>query len=226
MKIEENSGDALQFLIAYPDDYSESSKYPLIVMLHGYGAHMGDLASLAPELHRSGYIFAFPNAPSRVDFGGGARGYSWLPQGDSVSASEIQQAEALVLGFVIEVAQRFDVTDGQILLAGFSQGGRMTYSIGLTNPERFAGLAVLSSGISDPDSLRARLPSQKNQQIFIAHGTEDNIERGRRSRDFLTDEGYSPSYHEYVMGHEITADVVRDLASWIPSILPPAAPIK
>ena len=94
MKIEENSGDALRFLIAYPDNYSESSKYPLIVMLHGYGAHMGDLASLAPELHRSGYIFAFPNAPSRVDFGGGAWAYSWLPQGDSVSASEIQQAEA------------------------------------------------------------------------------------------------------------------------------------
>ena len=132
----------------------------------------------------------------------------------------------MVLGFVIEVAQRFDLQDRQILLAGFSQGGRVTYSIGLSNPETFAGLAVLSSGISDPDSLRARLPAQRNQHIFIAHGTDDNIERGRRSRDFLADEGYAPSYHEYNMGHEITADVVRDLASWIPSILPPAAPVE
>ena len=106
MKIEENSGDTLQFLIAYPDDYSESSKYPLIVMLHGYGAHMGDLASLAPRLHESGYIFAFPNAPLRVDFGGGSWGYSWLPQGDSVSASNIQHAEELVLNFVRQVAHR------------------------------------------------------------------------------------------------------------------------
>ena len=142
MKIEENSGGALRFLIAYPDDYSESSKYPLIVMLHGYGAHMGDLASLAPRLHESGYIFAFPNAPLRVDFGGGSWGYSWLPQGDSVSASNVQQAEELVLNFVRQVSQRFNVPNGQILLAGFSQGGRLTYSIGLTNPDRFAGLAM------------------------------------------------------------------------------------
>ena len=100
----------------------------------------------------------------------------------------------------------------------------MAYTIGLSNPDKFAGLAILSSGISDPESLRARLPVQRNQQIFIAHGTEDNIERGRRSRDFLVEEGYSPSYHEYTMGHEITADVVQDLAEWILGVLPPAVP--
>ena len=224
MKIEENNSDDLNFLIAYPDSYSESTRYPLIVMLHGYGAHMGDLASLAPEIHPSGYIYAFPNAPLRVEFGGGAWGYSWLPSGESLSIADIQLAEELILSFVTEVAQRFDLQDRQILLAGFSQGGRVTYSIGLSNPETFAGLAVLSSGISDPESLRTRLPVQRNQQIFIAHGIEDNIERGRRSKDFLVEEGYSPSYHEYNMGHEITSDVIQDLTEWLLGVLPPAVP--
>ncbi len=100
----------------------------------------------------------------------------------------------------------------------------MAYTIGLLNPTTFAGLAVLSSGISDPDSLRARLPAQRDQQIFIAHGTEDNVERGRISKEFLVEEGYSPGYHEYNMGHEITADVVGDLAEWILGVLPPATP--
>ena len=224
MKIEENNGDDLNFLIAYPDSYSESTRYPLIVMLHGYGAHMGDLASLAPEIHPSGYIYAFPNAPLRVEFGGGAWGYSWLPPGESLSIADIQLAEETVLSFVTEVAQRFDVPHGQILLAGFSQGGRMAYTIGLSNPETFAGLAVLSSGISDPESLRTRLAVQRDQQIFIAHGIEDNIERGRRSKDFLVEEGYSPSYHEYNMGHEITSDVIQDLTEWLLGVLPPAVP--
>ena len=224
MKIEENNGDDLSFLVTYPDGYSESTRYPLIVMLHGYGAHMGDLASLAPEIHPSGYIYAFPNAPLRVEFGGGAWGYSWLPSRESLPIADIQQAEETVLSFVTEVAQRFDVPHGQILLAGFSQGGRMIYTIGLSNPETFAGLAVLSSGISDPESLRARLPEHRDQRIFIAHGTEDNIERGRKSREFLVEEGYSPSYHEYNMGHEITPNVIHDLAEWIVGVLAPAVP--
>ena len=97
----------------------------------------------------------------------------------------------------------------------------MAYTIALSNPETFAGLAVLSSGISDPESLRTRLPAQRDQRMFIAHGTEDNIERGRNSRDFLVEEGYSPSYKEYNMGHEISNDELIDLIPWMARVLPP-----
>ena len=42
---------------------TETRSYPMIILLHGFGAHMGDLASLAPAIDPTGYVYIFPNAP-------------------------------------------------------------------------------------------------------------------------------------------------------------------
>ena len=86
---------------------------------------------------------------------------------------------------------------------------------------RFAGLVALSCSIQYPDEMRRRLPAERNQPIFIAHGLQDNIERARSSRDFLEAEGYTPDYTEYNMGHEISIEVMNDLGPWIRRVLPP-----
>jgi phospholipase/carboxylesterase len=65
------------------------------------------------------------------------------------------------------------------------------------------------------------LPEKRDQPIFIAHGLRDNPDRGRRSRDFLEAEGYSPDYHEYDIAHEISQQVVQDLSHWMHRVLPP-----
>jgi phospholipase/carboxylesterase len=72
--------------------------------------------------------------------------------------------------------------------------------------------------------MAARLPARRDQPVFVAHGTLDDligVETGRRARDFLQAHGYSPEYHEYEMGHQITAQVLADLTAWLHSALPP-----
>ena len=54
-----------------------ATRYPLVVLLHGFGANMQDLASLAPYIDEKGYVYAFPNAPFTVELGPGYTGYSW-----------------------------------------------------------------------------------------------------------------------------------------------------
>src|SRR5881398_753690 len=66
----------LSYVMVEPDRY-ERGKCPLVVLLHGFGANMNDLVSLAPAIDAQSYVYAFPNAPYPVDFGGGAVGYSW-----------------------------------------------------------------------------------------------------------------------------------------------------
>ena len=80
----------------------------------------------------------------------------------------------------------------------------MTYRCGLGRPDLFAGLVALSCSIRDQDGMRERLPEERAQPIFIAHGLRDNIERAQSSRDFLVAEGYAPTYNEYDMAHEIS----------------------
>ena len=103
----------------------------------------------------------------------------------------------------------------------------MTYYTGLPRPDLFAGLIALSSHVPDQDDLRSSLPADRNQPIFVSHGTADRVlpgEGGRESRTFLESEGYAPEYQEYDMGHEITQGVLNDLTVWIHKVLPPAKP--
>lgn len=101
----------------------------------------------------------------------------------------------------------------------------MTYRCGLGRPDVFAGLVALSSVLPDLDVLRERLPPERTQQVFIAHGLFDDlvtVDRAQQARAFLEEAGYRPAYREYPMAHEISPDLVADLAGWLHRVLPPA----
>ena len=228
MKTERHDGRSLPFLTVLPDDYDPAISYPLVIMLHGFGAHMGDLAGLAPAIEDKGYVYACPNAPLTFDFGGGYTGYGWMPRQNVASPEEVQAAreksEALLEDFFEEAFETLNTTRGKAALLGFSQGGGMTYRCGLKRPDVFAGLAALSAAVFDPEILRPGLPENRDQPIFVAHGIRDmqiDVETARATRVFLEAEGYQPEYREYNMGHEIPFEVLSDLIPWITGVLPP-----
>ena len=66
MKEEQHEGRSLNYVTVTPDDYNPVVSYPLVIMLHGFGAHMGDLAGLASAIEDKGYVYACPNAPSSL----------------------------------------------------------------------------------------------------------------------------------------------------------------
>jgi len=224
MKAEQHEGKGLTYLNIYPDDYDPALSYPLVVMLHGFGANMEDLAGLAPSIEREGYVYACPNAPIPFDIGMGTTGYSWHPPRGEATREDFQLAESLLAGFFDEAFEQLKAKAGQIALLGFSQGGGMTYRCGLGKSETFAGLVALSASLPDPEVLRPTLPSQRNQPIFIAHGRSDSMvamDTARATKAFLEAEGYQPDYHEYDMGHEIPPMVLNDMIPWLVEVLPP-----
>ena len=224
MKAEQHQGRSLLYLTVEPDDYDASLQYPLFILLHGFGANMQDLASLAPAINRQGYVYACPQAPLSFQIMPGMVGYGWTPRGAEATAEDIQNAEDDLDTFFVEIMEKYQVSPGNVILSGFSQGGGMTYRCGLRQPDLFAGLAVLSGTMPDPQSLRSRLPEARSQPLFVAHGTVDSvlpIERGRSAQEFLESEGYRPQYKEYPMAHEISPEVLSDLVEWASSVLPP-----
>ena len=100
----------------------------------------------------------------------------------------------------------------------------MTYRMGLERADQFAALIALSASLPDPEVLRPRLPDHRNQPVFVAHGRHDqmvSMDSARRTREFLDEEGYTLSYNEYNMGHEIPVEVLRDMVPWMEAIVPP-----
>ena len=224
LEAREHQGRTLRYLTVEPDGFEPGRGYPLVILLHGYGAHMGDLAALCPAVDSQRYIYAFPNGPVRLRLGYGSEGYAWSASVDGGADETLEPSAEKLLVFSDEVVEQYEVEEGGVVLGGFSQGGMMTYRCGLPDPGTFSGVAALSSRIPEPDRLETLLPEGRSQPIFITHGTADPllpVEDGRRARHFLEDHGYSPDYREYEMGHQITDAVVRDLAVWIGNVLAP-----
>ncbi len=223
MEAREHQGKTLRYIAIEPDGYDPNRHYPMILLLHGFGANMADLANLCPAIDPKGYVYICPNAPLEAQIGFGVTGYAWTPRG-SRDPQDIQRAEDMLSTLVEEVMAQYGVPAGDVALGGFSQGGMMTYRLGLPNPDIFGGLIVLSGRVNGPDSLRERLPASRTQAIFVAHGTTDAmipVQDARDSLEFLALEGYKPHYKEYRMGHQISQEVLDDLVPWLANVLPP-----
>lgn len=224
MKGEIHEGPGLTYLTVLPDDYDPEASYPLVIMLHGFGANMHDLAGLAPAINPVGYVYACPNAPIPFNLGLGHAGFGWMtPRGGS-TPEEVANSESLLAGFFDEALARFNVEPGNCLLLGFSQGGGMTYRCGLGRADTFAGLAALSATLPGAEELDHRLPAARTQPIFVAHGRYDQMiaeSTAHAAKDYLEKAGYSPEFHVYDMGHEISGEVIRDLVAWMNNVLPP-----
>ena len=226
MELKQFEGESLLYVAIEPDRYDPDKDYPMIIMLHGFGANMRDLVSLAPVISRAGYVYTCPNAPIPFQIGLGSSGFGWSTPRDPNSEEESVQSAGKLEIFFDEVFEQYNIKPGRTLLMGFSQGGGMTYRMGLPRPETFAGLGALSGAMSNWDVIKDRLPERRDQPIFIAHGLNDplvTLERAHEAKNFLEANGYSPIYKEYPMAHEISQDVLDDLTPWIKEVLPPAA---
>ncbi len=222
-----NEGSALNYVSITPTGYDESQSYPVIIMVHGFGASMYDLAGLAPAINQTGYVYLCPNGTVPLDIGGGQIGFGWTTPGGFNDPEEARSTEEAFEAFMEEMREPYKLEPGKVLIIGFSQGGGLAYRYGLPRPDVFAGIGALSASISDMEELAAQLPEEKTQPIFVGHGTQDQvvpIDRGRIAHAQLEVWGYDDLiYNEYAgAGHEITPTELRDLSEWVARVLPPA----
>jgi phospholipase/carboxylesterase len=225
MNAEEVQGEALSYILAKPDGFAADGSHPLLILLHGFGASMYDLASLAPAIDDTGYVYAFPNAPYSVNLGFGGTGHSWSADRPGVQATgETRDVETLLDMTIAEIIGATGTQAGSVGLGGFSQGAGLTLKHGLLRPHTFGPLIVLSGFFRDADTVRPRLPERREQPIFLVHGRQDQmipLTQAHETRRFLEEAGYPVEYHEYDMPHTITDAVLTDLRPWLKQNLPP-----
>ncbi|MBN6739221.1 alpha/beta fold hydrolase [Acidithiobacillus sp. MC6.1] len=195
---------------------------PCVVLLHGLGASMEDLAGVADLVDPEGRCrWVFPNAPVRpVRINGGRPMRAWydIYGSDSHSAED---AEGLQ-----DMAKRLSVLldheagkGSSIILGGFSQGGAMSLYIALHTG--YVTKAVLALSAYLP--LRAQLSTAtaKSPLIFLAHGQQDAVlpisymEIAQQMMEVL---GYRISAHRYPMEHTLCEDELLDLRTFLHTI--------
>jgi phospholipase/carboxylesterase len=186
-------------LLYVPGSYAPDRPAPLVVMLHGAGsAARRSIAPLTELAEQRGVILLAPDS----------RGRTWdvVLGGYGADVAFIDRALKLVFG-------RYAVAPGRLAIAGFSDGASYALSLGIMNGALFSHIIAFSPGFSVP------VMQQGEPQIFIAHGTTDEvlpIERcGRRLQRILAEGGYSVRYHEFDGPHTLPPAIAVEAIDWL-----------
>lgn len=198
-----------------------------VIWLHGLGASGHDFEPIVPELKltgRPGIRFLFPHAPIRpITINGGAamRGWYDINSLDFESRDQddagIQESVEAVNELIVSEHER-GIKPGNVVLAGFSQGGAIALQAAMTLDHPFAGVVALSTYLPMTAEQLAGVSQEKmSLPIFMAHGAMDEVIHcsiAEKSRDLLIAQGAKPEWHKYDMAHSVSMDEVVDLSGW------------
>lgn len=209
-----------------------SAKQPAsasVIWLHGLGADGHDFAPIVPELKLPAELavrFVFPHAPQiPVTINGGFVMPAWydiLEMNIDRKIDETQILEsAQKITDLIDREIELGVASERIVLAGFSQGGAVAYQAALTYPKPLAGVLAMSTYFATSATIKQH-DANSTLPIQIQHGSQDGVvpeALGERALGSLVKMGYSPTYKSYAMEHQVCFEQIKDISSWLQSLL-------
>jgi phospholipase/carboxylesterase len=188
-----------------------------LLLLHGVGSNEANLASLAASLPADLEILLL-RGPLQV----GPQGFAWYQvnftsDGPSFNKEQAESSRQLLLRFIKALPPLPTV------IAGFSQGGIMSSSVGVTEPELVKGFALLSGRmLREIDPRIAAAERLQSVSAFIAHGLQDNVlpaDWAKEADAWLERIGVAHETHFYNMAHEIIAEELADFSAWLTKTL-------
>ena len=194
---------------------SDEPQAPLVVLLHGRGSHEGDIIGLADHLP-TGPEYAAVRAP--IAEGGGFAWFANRGIGRPVAES-LAETMDWFRTWLDEMA-----VGRRVLLVGFSGGAAFAGGLVLSDPQRFAGAAILYGTLPFDAGLETPPGALTGMHAFVAQGDADFViprELLDRTWTYLTEgSGATTTTRRDPGGHGLTAETVGALGEWIAGLLP------
>ncbi|MDQ3283800.1 MAG: dienelactone hydrolase family protein [Acidobacteriota bacterium] len=211
----------LRHLVRVPSRRPDTDPLPMVILIHGRGADMNDLADLAPMLDAAGGCrFVFPNAPKPFEpYAGMSFGWTWFEGWPPVHESVVESREEM-LRFIDEITNKYPTPEGKLIIAGFSQGALMSLDAGLRTKKKIAGIIAMSGGLYEEELID--LKPHAGLPVLIAHGTMDDVvpvNYARRARAVLESAGLDVEYYEYPMSHQIAAEEAEHVRGFVERVI-------
>ncbi len=196
-----------------PVGYEPRYAYPLVVFLHGQGGNDEQILRLAPRLSRRNYVSIGLRGPLAAEArSDGHPGFSW---GDGNWDTFI---EDYLLRAVEQTRRTYHIHSERIYLAGYGEGATLAYRLGLTFPERLAGVISLNGAMPRPARPLLRLPEVRQLSVFIGHGIANAIvplSLAQHDYKVFYAAGLKVAMHTYPSNHRLHPDMLRDVNRWI-----------
>ncbi|TRX03734.1 alpha/beta hydrolase [Flavobacterium gawalongense] len=207
----------LHYLVRQPK--TKTTNPPLLLLLHGVGGNEQNLFSFANDLPNN-FLVVSARGPLTL----GPESFAWFQVNFTGGHPQIneQQAEAArvtILDFIESLKNELDFDDKQVYLMGFSQGGIMSYSVALTEPEKIKGIAVMSGRLlPEVKPLIADEKRLDKLKVFVSHGRQDAVLHFPFAADavsYLQTKGIKPEFHQYDEGHTVNKQMFDDVNFWL-----------
>ncbi|GAA1644471.1 alpha/beta hydrolase [Microbacterium flavum] len=155
----------------------ERAGRPLLILLHGYGSHEGDLFRLVPFLPPE-FVVAAVRAPLSPPFP--APGWSWFPIEGVADAASTAAADASAA--VTAAAESLRAWLGRttdpataVGLLGFSQGGAVALQALRLAPERFSFVVNLAGFVVPGELPTDAALAELRPPVFWGRGARDEV---------------------------------------------------
>jgi phospholipase/carboxylesterase len=208
----------MNYLIQKPE--TQQDKYPLLILLHGYGSNEEDLFSFAKELPKNSYIISL-QAPHFLMYGA----YAWYAinfDSDENKFSDITQAKesvVLIKNQINQLITELPIDKDNITLIGFSQGAILSYAFAFSFPELVKNVVALSGYINQEIADENYLQNNfSHLSIFASHGTVDQVipvDWARKTPNILDNMNINNIFKEYPVGHGIAPQNFFDFKKFI-----------
>lgn len=202
-----------------------------VIMLHGFGADMNDLAPLHSYLDPTGkFNWIFPNGIQEVPIGPHMTGRAWFPirmadieaaamRGQVVDFSDVfpdgmKEAEERLKSLINHL--RLDLKD--LILGGFSQGAMMTCQVALTLDRDIKAMILFSGTCINRKVWEQNAPLHKSIPFIQSHGKDDPIlgfQHAERLHSLLATAGLRGEFIPFNGFHEIPMPVIRQAEKFL-----------
>ncbi len=196
-----------------------TTQTPTLVLMHGYGSNEDDMTSFAKALPEE-LLVVCPRAPLTLSTGR----YSWYPLEKNgkeriYDITEVLSSSKKLGDYILQLIHKNKVHPDKIMLGGFSQGGIMTLTVALTQPDLITAALCLSGQLLPELSNRiAKDRSLQQVKYFISHGTEDTvlpISNMKETAAMLESKGIQVESHWYPVAHTMSQQNYRDMIAWL-----------
>lgn len=215
--MQDTQKSTLSYLVRKPK--VKTAKTPLVVLMHGVGSNEQNMFSYADAMPGN-FLVVSPRGP--LTLGNGS--YAWFQvqftqAGPVINAPQAEAARTEIIKFIKGLKSVEDFDEHQVYLFGFSQGGIMSYSVALTEPEMIKGIAVMSGRLlPEVKPMIATNDRLSKLHVFVAHGTNDQVLRFQYATDavdYLHTRGLQPEFHRYNENHTISSQMLEDAVNWL-----------
>ncbi|AMV37186.1 alpha/beta hydrolase [Planctomyces sp. SH-PL62] len=225
-----------------PRQYEPNYAYPLLVLLHGKGGDEDQLIRAMPALSRQNYVGLGLRGPVPVVKRERLVGYSWGSEFEIPERCSFRQGPALreadrfrramcepeldpitrleegVFASVREARSHLHVHSERIFLVGCGEGAAAAYRLGLSFPDRFAGVVAINGWLPGEFRPLARFDACRDFPVLVVHGAWNArvpLSRARREVGTLRAAGLRVAFQSYPCNHRLDSDMLADVDNWL-----------